>query len=366
MNPHRCKAILKDGERCPNQCKYDMKKKGYLNWCEQHVSNCSQMHENYKDSKCLGIEKKKCYDYDFDTISRTYIRGGMKNLSLKQLEQNINDLYECMEARKTFENNCIHPDVRDKGHEHYLKNIKQFGEDCRQVKNIVKRQQIIREDREKEYKESEKLKRLTTQQKKKEEKEEEKRIQEAEKEEKRKKEEEMWISIQKEIPVQKEKKSKRIKQKQNQEKTEDEILNEAILQNKLLELEQNKPVSAVSKSKPKSNMSVYERMLMKKEQENIQMDLIKEKAKKEIFDNYYDFLGLTEKVYSEFDQKIQNILSDFDTIIFERLEHHYKNYLRYLLNNKNINDYIEDKKFQNEQDIELQNKIQNLITSTQI
>ena len=83
MNPHRCKAKLKDGQRCPNQCKYDMKKKVYLNWCEQHVSRCSRLHDDYKDIKCSGIEKKRCFEY---TISKKlYVRGQMKNLSLKRM-----------------------------------------------------------------------------------------------------------------------------------------------------------------------------------------------------------------------------------------------------------------------------------------
>jgi colicin import membrane protein len=376
MNPNsRCKAILKDGKRCPNLCKLDRKKGVILNWCEQHIHDCSRLHDDYKDNKCSGVEKKRCFEY---TISKKlYVRGEMKKLSLKQLEKNINDLYECMEARRTFENICIHPDVRDKGHEIYLKNINQFKEDCQEAKNETEKQEITTKKKEKEYKEAEKLKRLAEKEQKQKEKLIREAEKEAEKEEERKKQEEMWTSsLQKTIQVKEEKKSPRksrkSKGKETQVKTEEEILNEAILENERLRLEQ---APVVSVSKPKKRISLMEMMKNKKEKEenermeneflrkkeeiklydNLSKTFNKEKTAKEIFDAYYDFLGIIEK--NEFDLKK---LSNYDKQINDRLDYHYINYLNYLYAypSKNLSDYINEGKFKNKEDIKLKNNIQ--------
>jgi hypothetical protein len=257
---HQCKAFLSPGIRCPNKCIYNKEKKEFSNWCVVHAENCNVLNNDYKKS-CSGNERWSC--------------SSASELSKNKVEEYIGLLENCVEQRKIFESNCIFTDLQDKGHEQFIQNLNEKKRICEQYLHEIIEQIKIQEDQKRIRKEEAKSRRKEIKIQKKREKDAEKEAeQEAEQEagkveqmEERDKDlpkEELILSEQI-SSLQKKKSPQKTKgtgkgtgtSKKKEFKTEQEILEEAIQENKnQIQKEEQKLLETLEKIK-KIDESVY-------------------------------------------------------------------------------------------------------------
>ncbi len=255
---HQCKAFLTNGQRCTKECIYNKSKKEYSNWCIDHAQNCNLLNNDYKKS-CKGNEKVNC---------RTNIA-----LSKNKVEEYINFLIDCVDKRRIFENSCMFTDLQDEGHEQFIENLNEKKRICEEYLIEIIEQMKIQEEQMKVRKEE-------TKQRKKErrkQKQEEKAQKEEEKEQKEEEEQKEPENLQDELlekenqvkdneileklsslQIDEENISKRRKPKSKSiQKTEQELLDEAIEINKKIFIEERKKFDSILEKIKNIDEKVY-------------------------------------------------------------------------------------------------------------
>jgi hypothetical protein len=227
---HQCKAFLSPGLRCPNECIYNKDKKEYSNWCVVHAERCNLLNNDYKKS-CQGNEKWNC----------------KSNIELTKntVEEYINFLINCVQDRKIFENTCIFTDLQDKGHEQFIENLNEKKRTCEEYLQEIIEQIKIQDEQKRIRKQEAKSRRKELKNQKREaQKKEEKEIEEEEEKEIEKEKEDDIIILEKLSSLQldqqnvgEEIKKIKIKSRKNTKsqlpiKSEQQILDEAIEENK--------------------------------------------------------------------------------------------------------------------------------------